>query len=94
MHCIILTPTKNTLTNSINLQTDILQNGTMHILYHVIGRPLEKMLDGNHFAYLEPIMTPTFSIGINTIQQISESVTCQNNGNFWTKKYMIELYTC
>ena len=79
MHGIILTSTQETISNLINLQPVILQNGTIHILYHVVGRPLERMLDGNHFAYLDPIISPTFNIGINSIQQVSGPIK-DNNG--------------
>ena len=94
MHGIILTSTQETISNLINLQQVILQNGTIHILYHVAGRPLERMLDGNHFAYLEPIGTPTLNIGINSIQQGSGPIQHNNGREIWTKEDNIELYRC
>ena len=47
------------------------------------GRPLERMLDGNHFAYLEPIITPTFP---NTIQHVSGPIKYNNGREIWTKE--------
>ena len=48
-------------------ENNILENDTVYVYFHNIGRPLEKMTNGNHFAYLEPIAVPNLIIATNTI---------------------------
>ena len=57
------------LTHILKMQLNILTNGTIHILFHKFGQPLDKITNGNHFAYLKPLSKPPFIIGVNSIIQ-------------------------
>ena len=46
---------------------DISVNCVIHIYFHKIGSPLQKMTNGDHFGYLEPISEPHLCLRINTI---------------------------
>ena len=52
--------------NNINIST----NGSLPGYFHNIGSPLQKMMNGNHFGYLEPVDYPNISLSTNTIEPI------------------------
>ena len=52
--------------NNVNISS----NGTLRVYFHNIGSPLQKMLNGNHFGYLEPVDNHNISLRTNTIETI------------------------
>ena len=73
----------------LKLSINISMNDNIYILYHIYMKPLQKMQDGNHFAYLEPIPVPNIPIEVNTIKSIDNGKRKQ-----WTNKENNELYKC
>ena len=65
------------LINQLKLNVNVSMYGTIHILYHIFKHPLYKMQDGNHFAYLKPVIAPTIRIEINTIKNIDMNIYIQ-----------------
>ena len=53
-----------------SVQELIPEHPAIHIYFHTFGSPLQRMSNGNHFAYLEPIPTPNFLVEANTIQAV------------------------
>ena len=43
-------------------------NRRIYVLYHQQYRPLEKMIKGNHFAYLHPVPYLAISMETNSIK--------------------------
>ena len=66
---------------------NIFTNGVIHIFFHNYGEPLQKMTNGNHFAYLEPDPGCNLSLDRNTIQEI-------NNDDLWIRNENVEIYKC
>ena len=77
------------LIHQLKLNVNISMNGNIYILYHIHMKPLQKMQDGNHFAYLDPIPVPNIPIEVNTIKSIDNGKRKQ-----WTNKENNELYKC
>ena len=72
------------LNNILNLQSNILTNGTIHMLFHKCNHPLERTRIGNHYAYLEPLSTPPFHMEMNSIKMqsiFSSSAEYQNSNH-------------
>ena len=53
-----------------SFQDLIPEKPVIHVFFHTFGSPLQKISNGNHFAYLEPIPTPNFLVGTNTIKVV------------------------
>ena len=77
-----------------NYEIDISVNGTIHVYFHKYGSPLDKVTNGNHFGYLEPINSPQISLNCNTIKQISIDSNIGVPDDTWTDNDMKELYVC
>ena len=43
---------------------------------HKLRRPLEKSTAGNHFAYLDPISEPNFSLDVDTTSKVNDTIGC------------------
>ena len=64
----ILNSTKSYLNQMLRSErNDISENESVYVYFHSYGRPLEKIENGNHFPYLEPLAVPNFTIERNTI---------------------------
>ena len=53
-----------------SLQGLISEKPVIHVFSHTFDSPLQKTSNGNHFVYLEPIPTPDFLDGANTIEVV------------------------
>ena len=49
---------------------NVSMNDTLYAYFHNIGLPLQRMINGNHFGYMEPIQEPPFVMSFTTIQPI------------------------
>ena len=65
------------LATLINVPVDNPDNKKIYILYHKHYHPLEKIISGNHFAYLEPVTYQVISMETNSIT--SNIVRSQSN---------------
>ena len=65
-------------------------NKKLCVYFHNIGLPLQRMINGNHFGYIEPILEPPFVMTFNTIQAVDQSEIRE----IWTEYDIIELYKC
>ena len=65
----------------------------IHVLFHRFGSPLEKISQGNHFAFLQPIVEPKLSFSMNTIN-LNSSSDRTSLVYRWTKNRQLELYRC
>ena len=59
---------KEILIHKLKINVNISMNGNIYILYHIHMKPLQKVQEGNHFAYFEPIPVPNIPIEVNTIK--------------------------
>ena len=64
-------------------------NDTICIYFHNIGLPLQRMINGDHFGYMEPIQEPPVVMGFNTIKAI-----VPDRRENWTESDITELYRC
>ena len=53
-----------------SFQDLIPEKPVVHVFFHTFGSPLQKISNGNHFAYLEPIPTPNFLVGTHKIKAV------------------------
>ena len=77
-----------------NYEIDISVNGTIHVYFHKYGSPLDKVTNGNHFGYLEPINSRQITLNCNTIEQTSIDSNIGVPDDTWTDNDMKELYVC
>ena len=77
-----------------NYEIDISDNETIHVYFHKYGSPLDKVTNGNHFGYLEPIDSPQIALNCNTIEQISIDSNIGVLNDTWTDNDKKELYIC
>ena len=59
---------QNYLRTLLGTSTNISQNGHLHVFFHTYGSPLIGCINGNHYAYLQPITKPRSTIPNNTIK--------------------------
>ena len=61
------------LRNQLHVRENFCWVNAIHVLYHRFDCPLEKISEGNHFGFLQPIAKPNFSFCVNTITMMPSS---------------------
>lgn len=64
-------------------------------IFIILDNHYQFLKNGNYFGYLEPITTPSYSIHVNTIEVVDESLNDQVPIlDVRTRNHMLELYKC